>query len=698
MTTAALSPPSLQAASVTAQVVVILGPARAGKTRELLTRYQHALGRGRSDGSGRVLWLAPSARSAAMIRDSLVAHGQRASLAPGITTFEELTKHIVAAANLKIRRISKVAERELIRRAVASIQQKKRFKFFAEAALRSGFIDLVAFHIRELRERDIRPAQYARIASASSRDKLRHQELAFLYTEYDRQLTMHGLCDAEGYHWAARDALANGCSRFENLELVVVDGFTDFTRTQHEMLRVLAHRTQQLLISLPAEKNPLGGRADLFAKTTATLAELKTFYPQLKENAFGPQPSVTPALDHISQHIFEHPQPPLPAAVLASTNSIEFIEAAGVQNEIVQLARHIKQRLAGFPVLHREGLGKGSPSPSARPVTPDDIVVVFRSIIEVAPRIEEVFGRFGIPYSLESAPRIASAPVFRTLTNLLQLDADDWPFRKLIAVITNNMLAAIDEPTRAASDWLVRDLQIASGREQLLAIAADLATLPIDSTEISPHRRRRIEAATSARPLFTKISDALANLPQQASPNEWVAAIENLGASLGIAALIPPADPNSRDAARAAISTHFAALERLSGWLKESPPIWSRQELLIRLIDIATKEALPRIHDDVGRVRILSAPTARAVPARHLYLAGMSEQAFPLNSRGSRLVNEGDYHFFTAAAHQTSATSPAEVASAPSRSQDEMLLFYEVISRAQESLTISYPAMDEKAQ
>ena len=34
----------------------------------------------------------------------------------------------------------------------------------------------------------------------------------------------------------------------------------------------------------------------------------------------------------------------------------------------------------------------------------------------------------------------------------------------------------------------------------------------------------------------------------------------------------------------------------------------------------------------------------------------------------------------------------------PTRSQDEMLLFYEVLSRAEESLTISYPALDDKAQ
>ncbi len=285
---------------MSAQVVVVLGPARAGKTHELVSRYHDALAGGQPAGLERLLWLAPSSRAATVVREALIARLGGACLAPGITTFDDLSQQIVLAAKLRIRPISPVLQRELLRRTLARAVETKRLSFFAEAAHRAGFIDLLIEHIRELRQRGVHPPAYERIAAARG-ESPQHQELALLYADYDRQLTAHGLCDAEGIHWAARDALASGaCSRFAELDLVVVDGFTDFTRTQHEVLRHLAARAQQLCISLPADSEGVAARPDLFAKTAATLAELKQFFPQLKPHCLAPRPSANRAGSHRS--------------------------------------------------------------------------------------------------------------------------------------------------------------------------------------------------------------------------------------------------------------------------------------------------------------------------------------------------------------------------------------------------------------
>ncbi len=393
--------------------------------------------------------------------------------------------------------------------------------------------------------------------------------------------------------------------------------------------------------------------------------------------------------------------------MLDSLDSIEIVEAAGAQDETIQLARRIKALLSQSPLPFGEGPGEGSPE---SPTTPDDIVVVFRSVADVAPRIEEVFGRFGIPYSIESSPRIARSAVFRTLAALLQLDADDWPFRRVVSIITNNTLSAIAEPARQAADWLVRELQLASGRRKLLEIVADLADRANDAQEFSEFHQRRITAAAAAIPALTLLTGALDNLPQEATAAEWTTALTHLGVTLAL-----PPFTNQTTAQRTgrfsdqwkastdfaawnAIVGDFTALERLDAWLGEPPRKLDRREMLSLLIDAATHEELPRLHDDVGRVRVLSAASARAAPARHLFLAGMSEQAFPAGVRAGRLANDDDYRFFANAAHQKSSVAPNEESPAATRSQDEMLLFYEVLSRAQESLTISYAAMDDKAQ
>ena len=81
---------------------------------------------------------------------------------------------------------------------------------------------------------------------------------------------------------------------------------------------------------------------------------------------------------------------------------------------------------------------------------------------------------------------------------------------------------------------------------------------------------------------------------------------------------------------------------------------------------------------------------------KHLFLAGLSDQAFPSPDSPGRLATDREYRQLTASAQQKK--SAAKNFPAATRAQEEMLLFYEVLTRAEESLTISYPALDDKAQ
>ena len=701
--------PSLQPPHASHQVVVVLGPARSGKTYELVGRYHDVLAVNQSGPTAsldRVLWLAPSSRSAETVREQLIARGTVACLGPGVVTFDDLAKQILLAANSRTRPIQRGLQRDLLRRVVVAARDAKALKYFAEAAHRSGFADLLAEHIRELKRHDITPSAYKKI-SAQRGQPPQHQELARLYVDYEQLLAAHNLRDEEGAQWIARDAIASGaCSRFQNLDLLVADGFTDFTRTQHEFIRLLAARSQQVFISLPEDPTPT--RPDLFARTTATLAELQQYHPRLEVRRLAARPSACwPAMDYLADTIFRHPKPAPSAEALATLSQIEIVEAAGAQDEIVQIARRIKQRLADrLPV--RERLLTGS---SAELVSPSDIVVVFRSVTDVAPRVEEVFTRFGIPYAIETNRRLAQSPIYKTLVALLKLDQEDWPFRRVVSVLTNNMLAAIEAPARQAAEWLVRELQVASGRQPLLETITHLAAQLPSIDALSDHQQKRVTAAAIAIPALTHIATALDALPREATLTDWTTALENLATTLAIPPFTPsPTDPQqtgrlsdqspqSPDTqAWRTLTTHLKTLDRLNTWLSAPPRTLSRDEFLTMLIDVATREPLPRSNDEVGRVRILSAPAARAVSARHLYLAGMSEQAFPASGGASHLASDAEYRFFSNAAHQQENVSAPSESPTASRPQGEMLLFYEVLSRAQETLTISYPALDSKAQ
>ncbi len=94
--------------------------------------------------------------------------------------------------------------------------------------------------------------------------------------------------------------------------------------------------------------------------------------------------------------------------------------------------------------------------------------------------------------------------------------------------------------------------------------------------------------------------------------------------------------------------------------------------------------------DETGRVRVLSATSARALSIPYLFFAGLSERAFPPPERSDRLYSEAEYARFAQAG--LPLVLRAEV------SQQEMLLFYEVITRAGRRLHLSYPGLDEKGQ
>ena len=103
-----------------------------------------------------------------------------------------------------------------------------------------------------------------------------------------------------------------------------------------------------------------------------------------------------------------------------------------------------------------------------------------------------------------------------------------------------------------------------------------------------------------------------------------------------------------------------------------SLPIWSAT--------IAGQVRAADLDDAVGRVRVLNAEAARLTRPRHLFVGGLSEQSFPAVHRSA-----------------APAGSTADDAAAAARAA-EMLLFYQLVTRPTETLTLSYPALDERAQ
>src|SRR5262249_36202202 len=144
------------------------------------------------------------------------------------------------------------------------------------------------------------------------------------------------LLDEEGRTERACEWLRQGpCEPFTGVTALFVDGFTDFTRSQHELLATLAGRVKELWLSLPDEEGD--DRAELFARPRATLERLREMggIAFLCEERLNPA-AVSSGLQHLERQLFR-PQRSLTPSGDAS--GVSCIEAPGMLGEVRLVAR-----------------------------------------------------------------------------------------------------------------------------------------------------------------------------------------------------------------------------------------------------------------------------------------------------------------------------------------------------------------------
>ncbi len=254
-------------------VAVLTGPSGCGKTERLLERYRAVLS---TAPPGSTLWLAPTSRAAAEIRSHLLGGSLDACFAPGVNTFARFAEmvlqrpsspvrqpfqadwsgqagkpdvHPAGQADVQVRPLSSLLERHLVRQMVDEEAREGRLNHFGPIASTSGLLDLRLRFIRQMKRLEIWPEQFAEACQQRGvTDKDR--ELLAIYRAYQQRLVDHNLYDAEGCFWSARDLLHRQPIAYQ---LVVADGFSDFTRTEHDILEDLAAQAGEMWISLPME-------------------------------------------------------------------------------------------------------------------------------------------------------------------------------------------------------------------------------------------------------------------------------------------------------------------------------------------------------------------------------------------------------------------------------------------------------------
>ena len=475
-----------------------------------------------------------------------------------------------------------------------------------------GLVDLIDDQIAALEQHGIAPAAAER--HAKRRDDAQSTDVARIYGVYRERLTTASLADSASMISDATAALAASPRLFAGLRTVVVDGFSDFTTVQHELLKQLAARTMHMLITLPGDEGDQADRRDRPHLFFSPLRAAGLFRQSLRATIqhAGHSHDAWPALAHLQRNLFrnyrdlEAPS----ASALASLSNMHIVAASGVQAESVEIARRVKRLLVAG-------------------ASPDDIVVAFRSMREHAERIRHTFQDYGIPFTLDSSRSLAASPVLRSLQQLLSLVAGDWPYRRVLQVASDYGLSLFvgdgEQDPRQAIETCVRYAQLPSGRRALLEQLDHWAGDRERTSEPTPAR------AAIARAALADLEAALDLLPRTAKLGAWITALGPLADRVG---LLRPATAETASN-WAILIRHLRTIEQIDAWTnaKGDPAAFTAAQFLEVFNSAVLTAPAAEERFEAGVVRVLHADAARFTTPKHLFVAGLSEQAFSATRR-----------------------------------------------------------------
>ncbi|MDY7080694.1 MAG: PD-(D/E)XK nuclease family protein [Chloroflexota bacterium] len=716
---------------------LLLAPAGRGKTAHAISRIRELAP------LSPVRVLVPDQTKAVAFRRRLAQAG--GALAVEVQTFHNLYADVLTlsggsddAPHLAL--LTPSVRYRLIRHLVTRLCDAGQLPYHAPLRTAPAFSRLLVGLFEELKRARIFPKDLVSTLSSSPSPPsqggagggwegrgggLRLAELARLYAAYQAWLIDAGWVDAEGQGWLAAIALKNDPALLSNLSLLVVDGFDEFNPTQLEVLRLLADRAAETLVTLignPAtfppsrmarteEEHRLAHRRFARARVAITQALGVEPTPLVPSSPCPPVPSSPPPLVHLEKSLFEPNVTPLSAG-----DAVTFLEAQNRAAEARESLRWLKARIV------RDG------------VPLSDVAIVARDLGPYRPFLEEVAAEFGMPLRFISGAPLRANPAVAALLNLLTLPLEsvDWSPRVVLDVLSSPYFdwATCDLLPGDASDRLSASADrlgdvaraghvvtgLAQWREALQRLVArapaqDAELTPVALDEEGPVQRRLPTGAEAAR-LEAAFEEVVARVtpPAVATLRERVAWVEELiGADPALTERYPaPDDVSLHTVARArdnpaTAERDVAALCAFKDILRSlvlaesqiadhKPPIsniqsYSHYAFVVELAQ-AVEETTYKTPVVGDAILVASATGVRGLTFDSVALLGLAEGDFPRAEREDVLLREADRAWL---AEQGLAIEP--------RLQgDEATFFYQAVTRARRRLLLCRPYLADDGQ
>jgi RecB family exonuclease len=441
------------------------------------------------------------------------------------------------------------------------------------------------------------------------------------------------------------------------VKVIVVDGFTDFTPTQLEILDLVSRRGRRIVITLPYDEDQ---RERMWFWTHRTLNAIRAkFGANVSVVTAPPPPNRTP-MEQLTDSLFDlDAEPRTPPA------NIKVISAPNIEAEASAAARRIKRLLL-------DGAQPGS------------IALLARSLEPYKQTIQNVFARHKIPIA-QKPEALADAPLVRFLLDTLEA-APQLDHNAVLRIISNSYfrpesLGAFTATDASVAELIIRQGNVLEGRSSYAQAADRLSWIAAQNApdDEDPQTAGRLQLGpmevtpqhiASAAGLLEALFDAILNADGNPLKLAESLQIQQVVMSLGAASLV------------AGNLRAMAALDQVIGELSHLP----RPAALRTALSQASCPA-PRTESLVDVLDVLD---ARALRYKHVFLIGLGEGHFPARPSDNSLLGEAQRMKWSD--HQVQLDSRRDLASR------EMLLFYLAASRADESLTLTYVTSDSSGR
>jgi superfamily I DNA/RNA helicase len=414
-------------------VQLFLAPAGGGKTAHAIVLVRALRS---ADPLAPVQVVVPNFSQMTAFRRRLAQAG--GGLGVEVGTFHRLYADILARAGTPAPRLFNPVQHRLLRAIVDRSCEEGRLRHYAPLRDKPGFVRALRTLIQELERACVHRDDFT---AALADQPPRLAELATIYAAYQDWLVTSGWTDAEGQGWLAAQALERDPALYADLALLVVDGFDEFNPTQLEVLRLLARRAAETVITLTGDASTelsTGASIELGTGASPGLTEgtvdpgrtahrrfiraraaLTTIFPNLKPETLKPETiEPGPPLRTLERRLFE----PLAEDRPPADGAVAFIEAQDRRQEVRAAMRWLKTCIV------RDG------------VDPRDVALLARDLGPYLPFLDETAVEFGLPLHLAVGADLLSDPAVAAVLSILSLSALDWPSRLVIETLTSPYL------------------------------------------------------------------------------------------------------------------------------------------------------------------------------------------------------------------------------------------------------------------